>query len=269
MRIALGASSIALAAMVAGAAAAAPLKCAKPDEVTAIQASVIQQQLMVAALTCNQITSFNAFQTGFGVELRSSDGVMEKMFKRVYGTADGEAAYHAFKTRMANDSSIRSIHDNANYCKEAETVFAAALSPDKPTLAAFVSATKVSEQSPVDTCDLGAVQSASAEPGFIVPKPNPLRTALLAPDEPIPARTTMASAPVATPVNNPVTATTPLVAPAAANQPAPVATAAAAQTAAPAATPAGVLPDVVPDAPTNTASATPPAKKSGWLSGVF
>jgi hypothetical protein len=261
---AIGAGSFVLAAMVAGTAAAAPLKCAKPDEVTAIQASVIQQQLMVAALTCNQITSFNAFQTGFGTELRSSDGVMEKMFKRIYGTGDGEAAYHAFKTRMANDSSIRSIHDNANYCKEAETVFAAALSSDKPTLAAFVSATKVSEQSPVDTCDLGAVQSASAEPAFIVPKPNPLRTALLAPDEPIPASPSPVRSAAASPVVTPVTATTPLVAPVA-NQP--TATAAATQTAAP--TPAGVLPDVVPDAPTNTASATPPAKKSGWLSGVF
>jgi len=264
---AIGAGSFMLVAMVAGAATAAPLKCAKPDEVTAIQASVIQQQLMVAALTCNQITSFNAFQTGFGTELRGSDGVMEKMFKRIYGTGDGEAAYHAFKTRMANDSSIRSIHDNANYCKEAETVFAAALSPAKPTLAAFVSAIKVSEQSPVDTCDLAAgVQSVSAEPAFIVPKPNPLRTALLAPDEPIPAAASPVRSAAASPVITPVTATTPLVAPIA-NQPAATTTAAATQTAAP--TPAGVLPDVVPDAPANTASATPPAKKSGWLSGVF
>src|ERR1700755_1613493 len=97
--------------LMAGNALAASSKCAKPDEVTAIQVSAVQQELMVAALTCDQITNFNAFQTGFGAELRASDATLHKMFKRIFGGKAGEDQFHAFKTRMANDSSIRSIHD--------------------------------------------------------------------------------------------------------------------------------------------------------------
>src|SRR3974390_2640235 len=47
--------------------------CAHPEEVTAIQATSIQQELMVAALTCNEISNYNAFQTSFSTELRASD----------------------------------------------------------------------------------------------------------------------------------------------------------------------------------------------------
>ena len=163
--------------LVAGPAVAAPSgKCAKADEVTASQVAAVQQELMVAALTCDQVTNFNAFQTGFGPELRASDATLHKMFKRIYGPRQGEAEFHAFKTRMANDSSIRSIHDNQGYCKEAATVFTSALAPVKPTLAAFVSGVTIEEQSPVNSCD---IRVASALPGlagggdFILPKPRP------------------------------------------------------------------------------------------------
>ena len=128
-------------------------KCAKADEVSAIQAAAVQQQLMVAALTCNEISRFNTFQTNFGPELRASDATLARMFKRLYG-ARGEAEYHAFKTRLANDSSIRSIHDNVNYCQQAGALFTSALLPAKPTLVSFVSVVQVVEESPVNSCEL-------------------------------------------------------------------------------------------------------------------
>jgi hypothetical protein len=171
------------ACSLAGILAASPVmaassgKCARADEVTAIQVAAVQQELMVAALTCDQVTNFNAFQTGFGPELRSSDATLNKMFKRIFGPRQGEAEFHAFKTRMANDSSIRSINDNRAYCQEAATVFASALAPAKPTLAGFVSGVTVQEASPVNSCD---IRVASALPGlsgstvtYIFPKPKP------------------------------------------------------------------------------------------------
>ena len=173
--------------LVAGNAFAASGKCAKANEVTAIQAAAVQQELMVAALTCDQVANFNAFQTGFGPELRSSDATLYKMFKRIFGARQGEGQFHAFKTRMANDSSIRSIHDNQGYCKEAASVFAAALAPAKPTLAAFVSGVTVQEESPVNSCD---IRVASALPGlsgsgtsvaYILPKPKPMVDGVVAP----------------------------------------------------------------------------------------
>ncbi len=180
-------------------------KCALPDEVTAIQTAAIQQQLMVAALTCDQISNFNAFQTGYGPELRSSDSKLEHMFKRLFGAGSGEAQYHAFKTRLANDSSMSSIHDNSTYCHTASNVFAAALAPAKPALADFVSGIPVTETSPVNSCEIrvaSGLQGAPAE--VIVPKPNPLRTAMVssmpaliapAPVEPPPPAVTPAPAP--------------------------------------------------------------------------
>ena len=175
-----GVGAFALATLLGtGAVLAQGVKCAKPEEVSAIQTAAIQQELMVAALTCNEITRFNAFQTGFGPELRSSDARLEKMFKRLFGGRQGEEEYHAFKTRLANDSSIRSIHDNMNYCHEAAGFFAAALADSRPTLASFVSSVPVTEQSPVDSCELRVAMSLRPTGGLadVVPKPKPQMTA--------------------------------------------------------------------------------------------
>jgi hypothetical protein len=231
-------ATIALGVLVAVGAAdargAKPNKCAAPDEVTAIQTAAIQQELMVAALTCNEIDHFNAFQTGYGPELRTSDSRLEHMFKRIFGAGAGEAQYHAFKTRLANDSSINSIHDNANYCHTASTIFAAALAPNRSSLADFVSGVPVTETSPVNSCEIRVASGLQGLPAaVIVPKPNPLRLAMeptLFPD--------------ATPTPAPA-----LAQPAVATSPAPAAT-------------------TQPDQ--QAAQPKPEEKKSGgWLSGIF
>ena len=134
---------------------------------------------MVAALTCNEIPRFNAFQTSYSKELRESDASLEHMFKRLFGAGQGESEYHAFKTRLANNSSMRSIHNNPDYCREAGQVFQAALAADKPTLADFVSGIPVNDPSPVDSCEIRVavgLVGAKVAPN-VVPKPNPLRLA--------------------------------------------------------------------------------------------
>lgn len=244
----LRAGGLALVALTAaGTAALAGPKCALPSEVTAIQAAAVQQQLMVAALTCNEVTNFNAFQTSFSKELRTSDRRLQAMFRRLFGAGRGTEEYHAFKTRLANDSSIRSIHDNPGYCHEAQLVFAAALSPDKPKLADFVSGVAVHEDNPVDSCEIRVatgLEGTKAAPN-VVPKPNPLRVAALTP------------APVET-------------MPAAGQNP-------ATESAAPAAIPSGTGATVPPSSgtPATQAQAAPakpaePEKKhSGWFSNLF
>jgi len=135
-------------------------KCAAPAEVTAIAATSIQQELMVAALTCNQIANFNAFQTNFGPELRASDHTLMHMFQRLYG-GRGESEYHAFKTRLANNSEMRSIHGNQDFCTAAGLVFGAALAATKPTLSDFVSGVQVADPSPVNSCQMQVTLSLS------------------------------------------------------------------------------------------------------------
>ena len=176
-----GALSLAAVLAAGNALAASSGKCAKANEVTAIQTAAVQQELMVAALTCDQVSNFNAFQTGFGPELRASDATLLRMFRRIFGGRRGESEFHAFKTRLANDSSIRGIHDNQAYCKEAASVFTAALAPAKPSLAAFVSGITIEEQSPVNSCDIRVASSLKGLSGasgasvtYILPKPKPM-----------------------------------------------------------------------------------------------
>ena len=178
MRRLLGAGicALAVAAVPAGAATRHrhSTQCAQPVEVTAIAATSIQQELMVAALTCNEVTRFNRFQTDFGPELRESDRNLMRMFKRLYG-GRGEAEYHAFKTRLANNSEMRSIHGNADFCTAASLVFAAALAPAKPALADFVSGVTVEDPSPVGSCQMtvtASLNGAMAASG-ILPRPKP------------------------------------------------------------------------------------------------
>src|SRR5215472_3563168 len=164
-------------------------KCAAPAEVTAIAATSIQQELMVAALTCNQITNFNAFQTNFGVELRASDHTLMQMFRRLYG-GRGEAEYHAFKTRLANNSEMRSIHGNQDFCTAAGLVFGAALAATKPTLSDFVSGVQVADPSPVNSCQMQVTLSLSgamAAPA-ILPRQKPAQFQDISlPANPVPA----------------------------------------------------------------------------------
>jgi hypothetical protein len=236
-----------------------PTHCATSKEVTAIAATSIQQELMVAALTCNQIANFNAFQTSFSDELRASDHALMKMFTRLYG-GRGTAEYHGFKTRLANDSEIRSIHANSDFCTAAASVFAAALTPAKPSLHDVVAGVQVVDPSPVDSCELAVVvnhksdattQAATAgKPGVVTPS--------------------AAAAPTTTAATTPAVTTPPAVAQAG------LAAAAMAPTA-PAAQPNSTVGSAA-TAPTQTASAATPAaqpadqpkkKKSGWFSSMF
>lgn len=173
---ALNGLACAAALALATGAAAAP-RCARPDEVTAIQAAMIQQELMVAALTCNEVAHFNAFQTSFGPELRESDANLARMFRRLYGARRGEAEYHSFKTRLANHSSMRSIRDNAGYCRDASLVFGAALAASKPSLRDFVAGVEVVDDYPVNSCQMRVRvgYAGSAAIPDIVPKANPDR----------------------------------------------------------------------------------------------
>jgi hypothetical protein len=154
----IGASVCALAILLGNVEAVQAGPCARNEEVTAIQVASIQQQLMVAALTCGQVSNYNAFQTSYAGELRTSDATLMRMFQRFYG-GRGDAEYHAFKTRVANDSELRSIHDNPTYCAVAQTLFASALTPEKPRLATFVSQVPVMEDSPFNSCEMSVANA--------------------------------------------------------------------------------------------------------------
>jgi hypothetical protein len=176
-----GVCAAALTTLLAGQAQAAHrpmLKCAQAAEVAAIQTTVVDQQLVDAALTCGDATrdGFNSYRTSFGPELRGADKLLLNMFKRIYGGSKGDAAYNLFKTDMASKAELRRIHDAAGFCHSADLVLAAANGPQKPSLKDFVSGVQVADvETPVDSCavkvdvTLKGVQAGPA----IRPKPRP------------------------------------------------------------------------------------------------
>lgn len=158
-----------------------------------MQTTAIQQQLMVAALSCGDAArdNYNAFQTRFGPDLLISDRLMLRMFARIMGGNKGDKAYNLFKTELAAKAELRRTHNHDDFCQDANLVAAAALGPMKIRLDEFVADIPATElSSGVNDCSVEVavtMQGAKAAPN-IIPKPNPLRLANLAAPDAAPAQ---------------------------------------------------------------------------------
>jgi len=108
--------------------------CVNDSDATALKTAGLQQELMVAALTCDDIALYNRFVISYRTQLRQSDNLLISYFRR-WGS--GDADYHAYKTRLANQSSLDRLHDPA-YCAKAKTAFDDALDSGKSDLAQIV-----------------------------------------------------------------------------------------------------------------------------------
>ena len=119
------------------AAAATASGCARPADLNALRTAAMQQRLMVAALSCGESQSYNQFVRSYQTELQASDRALQNYFRRVNGKT-GTADYHAYKTRLANASSMAVINDSVGYCASAKAAFEEALGT-KLQLATFTS----------------------------------------------------------------------------------------------------------------------------------
>jgi hypothetical protein len=138
---------------------AASANCARPAEAAALHTASVQQQLMVAALSCNAIPSYNQFVTAYQKDLHAADRNLQAYFRRL-DAKNGTSHYHAFKTQLANKSSRTSIDHMTNYCDKASELFKVALAPEgRPTLSDFIAAQPYNVD--IAACE-PAVQSAAA-----------------------------------------------------------------------------------------------------------
>ena len=96
----------AAAAQFAAANAAWAGTCASPVEKAAFDSRVLQNELMVAALTCGETTRYNAFVTKFQPQLTEHGKTLKAYFARVYGKR-GEHELNNFMTRIANAATMR------------------------------------------------------------------------------------------------------------------------------------------------------------------
>jgi hypothetical protein len=102
--------------------AKAALVCATPQEMKVLQSAALQQQLTVAALSCHMSADYNRFVAAYRGQLVQSDQALKAFFAARRRGED----YNAYKTRIANEVSLRSLHD-ARFCASAQKVFDMAL----------------------------------------------------------------------------------------------------------------------------------------------
>jgi len=126
------------------AAAATASGCARPADMNALRTAAMQQRLMVAALSCGESQSYNRFVRSYQKELQASDKALQTYFRRV-NAKTGTADYHAYKTRLANTSSMAVINDTAGYCSSAKASFERAFNA-KATLLVLSSDTSVDQR---------------------------------------------------------------------------------------------------------------------------
>ena len=112
-----------LSASVFASTAQAAALCTTGKEMAALRAAAIQQQLMVAGLTCQAGADYNRFVLAYRPELRKSDADLKAYFVRRHGRRRGEEMYDSFKTKLANLSSFSQVTNVATYCAKTHAAF--------------------------------------------------------------------------------------------------------------------------------------------------
>jgi hypothetical protein len=101
---------------------------ASNEDLSPLKTAALQQELMVAALSCHAVRAYNRFVRNHRAELLDSDAALLTYFARHDGDG-GTAGYNAFKTELANAASLRSAEDTEGFCADADSEFDYVLRP--------------------------------------------------------------------------------------------------------------------------------------------
>lgn len=167
------ATAAALALFTASAASAAS-SCVTAKDEAALQTRLIQTELMVAALTCKKNPQYNEFVTRHQKELMKTHTALRAFFKK----RGGEEELNSFITRLANDSSKRSIANVKAFCANSATMYDGALSADVSGFTSFAVAQPVSRLHgfvPCTPTQSAKADLSSAEPTSSKRVPVPVR----------------------------------------------------------------------------------------------
>jgi hypothetical protein len=154
-----GAAALALCAMVGQSWAAGV--CTPARDAMALKTAALQQELMVAALYCNDVGQYNRFVTSYQHDLQESDATLMHYFTHGHG---GASAYHLYKTNLANDFSLSGLHGMQAYCSAANASFDAAFGSGGASLASFISTQSVAGTEGIRSCDT-TVAGGESVPG--------------------------------------------------------------------------------------------------------
>lgn len=114
----------ALAAVISFAAtgAAQAIEARNAKESAAINARLLQTEMMVAALACDMRPQYNKVIRTFQKDLVRHGKALRAMFKRNHGTS-AQRYLDRYITQLANDASARSNYDREAYCRSAGALF--------------------------------------------------------------------------------------------------------------------------------------------------
>lgn len=139
--------------------------CATPSELVALQLRVLQTELMVAALACDQHQQYNQFATIFRAELLDQGGALRRYFARTHAR-ESAPWLNGLVTRLANEASQRT-YQNGFFCAEAEAAFQQVLGAKGGELARFAATRPTATTHGVAPCTL----EADARPVTHPPEP--------------------------------------------------------------------------------------------------
>jgi len=119
------AASLALAAIVAAAVPATAFakdgaSCVSSDEAEAFRMRDLQSRMMVAALSCNQLTAYNTFVERFRPTLASAGKQIAAYYQR---TGGGEPALNRHMTELANAAGLARAEEPEQYCGDTWAMF--------------------------------------------------------------------------------------------------------------------------------------------------
>ncbi|MGE5600636.1 MAG: hypothetical protein ACM3X2_03805 [Pseudomonadota bacterium] len=100
--------------------------CASDRDLAALNARVLQTELMVAALSCDERQRYNTFVTTYQQVLAERGQALKALFKRTKG-AQANTVLNAFITKLANDASQQVMTRGDEYCVFAGQLFEEAI----------------------------------------------------------------------------------------------------------------------------------------------
>ena len=154
-------ATAAAATLIFAETAAAAGTCSLPNEQAAIDARVLQSELMVGALSCGHQSEYNAFVQKFQGELMAHGNGLRHYFTRTYGPS-GETKMNQFVTRLANTASTRAMTaGKPAYCAQSADLFGKVLAATPATLRTIAHTLPFAGDSNIRPC---SVQASGEEP---------------------------------------------------------------------------------------------------------
>ena len=132
--------------------------CASAKDRAALETRMLQTELVVAALSCNERGRYNTFVNRFKGEIGAGGKGLKSFFQRAYGKG-ADSKLNAFVTELANEASQRTIAYQGDYCGDAIKRFDTVLQLQPQEFSEFAAKQSFASLHGYDSCEPARVAS--------------------------------------------------------------------------------------------------------------